>query len=286
MKEIQYPELSPQCLLIIVSFLAAIGWLFSKLAMADFDPLLFMALRFIGAAVIFTPLNLRTLGTTNHQTTFAPALVGVVLGVQTSVWAYALAHTNNLGTAGFISCLGPILAAPLASIFKLSGLTRRYLFSLALATAGLVAIFLPKGNGENLTAYDTLFIVSSLLFAIHLNVNHLLIKRWHSSRYDALQMLAAGVTCAGGSLLLNARVGTWSVNIILYLGLSIILCTALRFKLLNLAQHRAPNVNPTLALTLEPVFVAIFAAVLLNQSLSYLQFFGAAIILFAVSLRR
>ena len=90
-------------MLLLVTVLAAISWMFSKEALDGFPPLLFIGTRFLFAGLLLAIpgySGLRKL--TKHQWK-ASSGVGILFGIAMSTWIMGLFYATHLGEGSFIT---------------------------------------------------------------------------------------------------------------------------------------------------------------------------------------
>ena len=101
-------------LLLLVTLLAAISWMFSREAVLAMPPLLFMSLRFMLAASLLAMIAYPQLRRLNGRQLFRCARVGVVFGVAMSCWVMGLAMAEHVGEGAFLTSLGVVLVPVIA----------------------------------------------------------------------------------------------------------------------------------------------------------------------------
>ncbi|HEY8418721.1 MAG TPA: DMT family transporter [Limnochordales bacterium] len=216
----------------------------------------------------------------------AGALLGLVL------WGGFLTQTLGLqytsaSKAGFITALNVVFVAVMASLFlgKRSGpLTWT---GVALATAGLAVLSLDWSAGLRAEPGDLLVLLCAVLFALHIVLVDRFSPRFDPVLFAWVQMgtvaLVSGCTAmaahGGGGLVGVAEPG--SVLPLLYLGL---LATAgALVAQVSLQRFTAPA-RVGLILSLEPVFAALFAWLLLGERLAPSGWVGGALVMAGVLL--
>ncbi|MGL6047613.1 MAG: EamA family transporter, partial [Vogesella sp.] len=129
----------PETALLLVTLLAASGWLFSKAVLHVLPPLLFMAIRFGLSALVLTGLVLRRQRWQGGV--WRPALRGgLLLGLAMMCWVYGLSLSQHVGVAAFISSLGIVLAPFAARVLLGSTLSRRAWLGMVVAMAGMACL--------------------------------------------------------------------------------------------------------------------------------------------------
>ena len=103
--------------LVIVTLLAAISWMFSKEALAEMPPLLFIGSRFLIAGVFLAFFSKSSLAGLKAKQWKASVQVGLLFGLSMCLWIFGLFHTTNLGEGAFITSINSILVAPISYFF-------------------------------------------------------------------------------------------------------------------------------------------------------------------------
>lgn len=88
-------------LLVVVTLLAAISWMFSKEAVLMMPPLMFMAARFLIAGSILALIALPALRRLNRDQIKRSVGVGLVFGIAMSCWILGLFHGDSMGEGAF-----------------------------------------------------------------------------------------------------------------------------------------------------------------------------------------
>src|SRR5690554_136426 len=92
-------------LLVTVTLLAAISWIFSKEAILLMPPLLFMALRFLIAGGFLAVVAWRPLSRLSADQLKRGVGVGLVFGIAMSFWVMGLFHSASMGEGAFLTSL-------------------------------------------------------------------------------------------------------------------------------------------------------------------------------------
>ena len=269
--------------LLLATFLAALGWIFSKEVLNALAPLLFLGLRFLIGGLLLLPFawpSLRVLTRADFQRILRISLVFTLALV---LWMYGLAHTQHLGVGAFLNTLAIVLV-PIISIAY--GERPSFLVWLALPVTilGMALLFLESHFALNLG--EIIFLVAAVLFAFSFVFTSHAAAGLPVIALTALQLMIVG----GVSLGLSAVIDEWTFqqapNIWGWLLLSIVIATSARFLIQIKGQALAPASHAVLILTLEPVWVAIVAAIWFGERMTLLQILGCILIFCAVLLSR
>ena len=251
-----------------------------KQSLQQISPLLFLALRFaIATAVLVTamPGALRNISTATLR---RGATLGVFLLGGFLFQTLGLRRTSPSKSA-FITSLS-VLAVPLLGLLLFRHRPRaQTLLGVALATIGLGFLTLERFELKA-NSGDVLTVLCALAFALHI----LFIGRYSpQSDYRQLVLVQVGL-CAGVLGLLAPIAETpfvvWDPRLALYLAITACLGTALGFYVQNRVQQFTTANRTALIFSLEPIFAALFAYLMLDQTLSGAEWVGAGLVLVGV----
>ncbi|MGH9789352.1 MAG: DMT family transporter [Candidatus Acidiferrales bacterium] len=258
-----------------------------KTALDDASPLAFLLLRFAIAGLAMLALSWRSLATTKPGTLRAGAVIGFFLFAGFAFQTIGLHHTTPTKSA-FITALSVPLV-PLLLVFVLRHRPRwEVLAGIAAATLGMYLLTVPPGTFE-IARGDLLTLVCALAFAAHIvaigryapRFGHSHLALWQILVALALFVLVVPVAGVTGLDPLEVR---WSLRLLLALGVTGILATALAFSVQTWAQQFTLPTHTAILFSLEPVFAALTSFVVLRERLGGRGLLGAALILFGVLL--
>ena len=227
-----------------------------KRATRDVAPMPFIAVRFLVGALVLTPFAAR------RPRTRGVARAGLVAGLALSV-GY-VAQTIGLqyideSTSAFITYMLVVFVPLIAAVLTRTRPTRTAMAGVALAAVGLFFLSyggrgLGVGRGESLT------LLCALGFASHIIVLDRFAGRQDVFWLNIVQLATVGLIClVPGALSGGYRfpLSAWLAAI--YLGVA---ASAAAFVLQTWAQTHIEPTRASLLLILEPVFAAVFSAVL------------------------
>lgn len=265
-------------LLVIVTLLAACGWIFSKYTLAVMTPLLFLGIRFVLAGFIVGVVNIQAIKDLNSKDIKNIIITGAILGVQTSLWGIGLYHAEHLGVGAFLISLSFLLIPVVGMLFGLP-VQKSTWFSLAIATMGLMMLSLR--DGFTWQGSDGYFLLSTLLYAFYFNLNGKLSAHISAIPLTACQLIVAGLVCLLGYGLFEASIEQSLEAIypvMIWLLASIIIATSLRFFILVKALSMAPKAQGALIMILEPVWVTLLGMMFFGEQLSRQEVLGMGLI--------
>lgn len=272
--------------LVLVTLLAALGWIFSYHALQGLPPLLFIGIRFLCGGLILGAFGFREVAAVRGNATDLRQCVktGLVLSVAMMCWITGLRLTTAMGPGAFISSLGVIIAPIMAGLLFRARITQSTWIAALVATIGMGCLALQPGMTVH--AADLFFLASALGFSIQFNLNSRFAGKIPVLPLTAIQLSVVGLV----SLACSAFVEDWptqvSIETCLWVGTSILFATCLRFYLQISGQGRTPLSHAAFIMTLEPVWTALLALAWLGERMRPLQVLGSALILCALVISR
>jgi len=252
-----------------------------KSALADISTLFFLALRFSLAALcmlaIFWPAFRRSPGLAIRRGFAGGAIAGVLLWLGYVLQTFGLKYTTA-GKSGFITGFYIALVPVLGAILYRRWPPAHELIGIALASAGIALLTVPRGGGLYLNIGDLLTLGCALAFAIHI-----LVLGYYSQR-ELFQAVALGqIACAAVlstiALLWEPPTVLWNTNVFFGLALTSVFATALAFALQTWGQKYTSASRTALIFSLEPVFALLTAVSVGRETFTIAALFGGALVL-------
>ncbi len=289
-------------LLVLVTLLAALGWILSREAVSVMPPLLFMSVRFILASAILGFFARRQLPVLGVAALARSLRVGAVFGIAMSLWVVGLKQSTHVGEAAFIASLGVIMVPLIARVFFSEAIPLYTWLAMPFAVTGLG--FLSLSHGLRLESAQLLLLASAAIFALYFNLNTRAANSQFSTldngethetqRVPVLALTTVVLGCVGVitgmlSLLLELWAPTLreaSPIIAFWIVASALISTALRFLVQTYAQSMTRHSNGVVIMVLEPVWVAIIAVFWFSESMTDSQLIGCALIFLSLLVNR
>jgi len=271
-------------LLVGVTLLAALGWVFSKQALAEFPPLLFMGSRFFLAGLILIFPGHRSLLRLTGRELRVSAVVGVVFSAAMSLWIVGLFHAHSLAEGAFITSLSVVMVPLFTLLLFRESPPRAFWLALPLAVAGLALLSLR--NGFNPDPGQLLFFVSAVFFSLSFILNGRAAARISSLALSTVQLLVVGVVCLLASAMTEEWPSSFTATMWFWLILSLTVGTAIRFLLQTYALSLTSPSHAAVIMILEPVWTTFLALVWFDEFLSTGQLAGCSLILLALLVNR
>lgn len=271
-------------ILLLVTILAAGGWIFSKEALAGLPPLLFMGLRFLCASLILIVLARRQLARLSKQQWQAACLVGALLGLAMSIWVLGLFKTKSLGEGAFITSLSVVLVPVVNWAMFRERPSSATFIALPIAMLGMALLSLRHGFTPE--ASQVFFFIAALLMSVIFILNSRAAYHIPALALSAIQLFLVGAVTFILSLFFEAWPTTVSNAIWGWLFLSITLATAGRFFLQTYAQGLTSPSRAAAIMILEPVWTTVGSVFWFNNWMSTTQLMGCGLILLALIINR
>ncbi len=271
-------------LLLIVTLLAAGGWMFSKEALIGLPPLLFIGIRFILAGSVIAFCCLPTLKRLGKQAYWQSIKAGLMFAAAISCWIHGLFYIDHVGEGAFITSMAVVLIPVFARLwFKERPSTSTWV---ALPVAVLGLGFLSLNNGFRLESGQVFFLMAAVLFALQFNMITQVVNQVGALPLTAIQLMIVGLV----NLTLSAATEQWPTGVAMpivgWVLASALIATSLRFFIQTYAQSLAPASHAALILTIEPVWTALLAGFWLGESMTTYQLVGCSCIFAALLISR
>lgn len=274
---------TPLLLMVLVTLLAAAGWLFSKEAIRELPPAAFIGSRFLLAALLLLPLAwLREPPPTRAQLVRA-AGCGTLLGASLLLWVTAISQSDALGSGAFIMSVATLMA-PLAAwgAFRAKP-GRHYWLTLPIAIAGLLLLSSSTHWGVSLSLFW--FLAAATTLGIQLAVHRHFAQSIAPTWLTCIQLAMTGLL----GTLLSRLTEQWpeagvSNGIWGWFAASVLIATTLRYWLLTHALSKMTTAHTALMMLLEPVWTLLLSTLFYHEPLGGAKLAGAGLVLGALVL--
>ncbi|WP_421307178.1 DMT family transporter [Aeromonas veronii] len=274
---------TPLLLMVLVTLLAAAGWLFSKEAIRELPPAAFIGTRFLLAALLLLPLAwLREPPPTRAQLVRASGC-GTLLGASLLLWVTAISQSDALGSGAFIMSVATLMA-PLAAwgAFRAKP-GRHYWLTLPIAIAGLLLLSSSTHWGVSLSLFW--FLAAATTLGIQLAVHRHFAQSIAPTWLTCIQLAMTGLLGTLLSLLTEqwpeagVSHGIWG-----WFAASVLIATTLRYWLLTHALSKMTTAHAALMMLLEPVWTLLLSTLFYSEPLGGAKLAGAGLVLGALVL--
>ncbi|WP_372971805.1 DMT family transporter [Marinobacter sp.] len=289
-------------LLVLVTLMAAISWMFSKEAVLLMPPLMFMAMRFLLAGSVLAVIAWPSLKRLSLDQIKRSAGVGLVFGVAMTCWVMGLFHATHVGEGAFLTSLGVVIVPVLARVVFREEQPLSTWFAIPVAVSGLALLSLKNGFRPEIG--QLFFVGAAFIFALYFTLNTraanqrtVVNNRGESvekHRVPALPLTSIALLTVGTVTLVESTLlEPWTPTLENFSGIlamwiiaSAIVGTAGRFLLQTYAQSLSAHSHGVVILVLEPVWVALFAAGWFSETMSATQLAGCGLIFLALLINR
>jgi drug/metabolite transporter (DMT)-like permease len=253
-----------------------------------FEPLAYSTLRYGAAVAIFVLLTLAfERGLLFSRADWPIALGGALAIVANQVsFVYALDHATA-STVGLVLGATPIFAALIGLAVGLERVGARFWLAALVSFAGVALVAVGAGEVDADRIGLVLAVITAATWAGYSVAIAPLMARYSPYRVSAV-VLGTGWLCIaaiGGSQVASQDFDlgwkVWTLFAVATLG-PLVLTNVLWFRVL----HRIGPSRATLAANLQPFVAAVFAVVLLSESLSAVQLAGGTLVAAGILLAR
>lgn len=270
-------------ILLVVTLLAASGWIFSKEALSGMPPLLFIGIRFLLAGLILSIFGRHALSLLDRQGVARTALIGLSFAMAMMFWILGLHHAQHVGVGAFLSCLGAVLVPFVAVLFG-ERANRAVWSSLPIAALGLALLAL---DSQFVMGWGELsFLCAAVLFAFTFVLSSRAAAKTSPIALSAIQLIVVGLVALPVSWIAEPWAFDWPVSIWMWVAASVFIATSLRFFMQTWAQSLSNASNAAVIMTLEPVWAAMLAALWFGETMTAMQLGGCALIFSALLVSR
>jgi drug/metabolite transporter (DMT)-like permease len=278
-------RLNADVALLFAAAVWGLAFVFQKSAMAHIGPLAFIAARGLVAALALAPLAYRE--HTSSASGIGPGFWAISVAGGAAFFVAAWLQQAGLRTAtvtntGFLTALYVVITPFVAWM-----LSRKVPNAVVWPAAALSAIgtwLLGGGTLESFAYGDALVALSAFFWATHVVVTGRASPYRRPVGFTAIQFSVVGALGAAGSALLEETTASAlraACIDIAYVGL---LSSALTFTILTMALQYTPPAEAAVIVSMETVFAAVAAYLLLGERLPPIGWAGAALILAATVL--
>lgn len=272
---------TPTAKLVLASFLAGAGWMFSIQALQGVSPIYFIATRFLLAGLLIG-LTTGFLAQRGKGRILRNTLPGAaLLGLSMTFWTIGLSQTSNPGVSSFITAAGNLFVPVWGLVIFGWKIHQSTALALCISLAGLALLLIDPGG--RFEPAQLLFLAAAGLWALSMT----LVKNQLIGASSAV-ITASLLTLSGAMMLVMAILVEGVPNtmaqprILLWFLASLLLSTYLRFLLQFSGQSAVSLSRAGLIMSLEPVWVLIFSILLFTQTPAGTEAIGCALVLCAL----
>ncbi len=278
-------SLRGELLLVLVTIMAAVGWLLSKKALETVDPFWFIGVRFLlaGLLLAFTCYpSLRKMSRTQWQTA---ALTGILFGLAMLLWVQGLFYSSHVGEAAFIASLSVIMIPVVGRIVFGDRIAPTLLVPMLMALVGLALLTL-KGD-FHLEKSQLFILASAMLFAVQFVLTSRYVAHIAPLGLAAVQMCTVGVIALSVAMVVSTARGQafsldWGWIAWGWVLASCVFSSLIRFGLQIYAMKLSSANNAGMIMVLEPVWTTLLGMLFFHEIMALNQWLGCGLILAAI----
>lgn len=267
--------------LLLASFLAGAGWIFSLHALEGLTPLLFIGSRFALAGMVVALTSGRFLALL-QQDFYSQILPGAgFVAISMIFWTIGLSQVSSPGVSAFITATGNLMVPVFGFLIFSWYFFRSTALALCVAAIGLACLLL--GPGAEVEMAHIFFAIAAALWAFGI----VLVKR-KLERFDAM-LTTSGILFFSGLMILSVALpyeglpATWpALETLGWFSASLFISTYCRFVLQFSGQQKVSTAKAGLIMSLEPVWVLSLSIFLLGERPSLSQAVGCSLVLGAI----
>lgn len=266
-------------ILATVSFAWGASYIFMKFTVDAIPPITVVALRFGIAFIAMFLIFFKRIIQVDAKTLKYSAIVGVLLSGIFIALMYGVKNTTA-STAGFLTSTTVILV-PILQIFITRKLpSKKIVLGVLIVSTGLALLLI--GDDFTVAAGSLYCLVAALLYAIHIIVTNRFVRQVDALQLGIYQLgfatlFATIATCLFETPILPGSTIHWFA----ILGLALV-CSAYGFVMQPIAQKYTTPESAGFLFSLEPIFSAILAFIILHENIGIQGYFGAMLILTGV----
>ncbi len=269
-------QMKADALLLMVALVWGLTFVSVKSALVEMLPFTFNAIRFTLAFLFMLLFLQKNISLVSRKATLTGIIIGSVLFTGYSFQTIGLQYTTA-SNAGFITGLS-VVFVPLFSVVLLKQVPSAYAMMGAFFAA-LGLSFLSLNLPFSINIGDLLVLFCAVSFALHIILVGRYIKLYDTLTLVTIQIGTVAALSAILALLLEKQTFVFSPNVVSALLVTAIPATALAYLIQNWAQRFTTPTRTAIIFSMEPVFSAIFAVILLAEVLSAIDIIGGILVL-------
>jgi drug/metabolite transporter (DMT)-like permease len=254
-----------------------------KNALDDISAALFLAIRFTFATVLLAGLHRLRGGRFSTKGLGAGLLVGSLLYAGYLLQTLGLQYTTP-ATSGFVTGLYIVMTPILQALIYRRNPHPVEWFGIACATVGMGLLTLHSMSDFRIGAGELLTVGCAFAFSWHILALSHFSKLMDTDWLTLLQIAACALIGTTALPLLETPFVRWSPNVLLAVGVTSVLATAVAFWIQTWAQARTTPTRAVLIFSLEPVFAWATSWLVLGEVLTGRAIAGAVCILAGILL--
>ena len=261
------------------------GWTFVlvKQGMTEVGPLSFLAARFGVAFLVLAIMLHGTLRRIDRRSLMRGSVVGIALFLGYLFQTWGLVYTTAT-KSGLLTGLSVVIVPIAASMLLRKRVQLTVWLGTLFAAGGLFLLVAGKGQLGAMNKGDALTLACAVSFALHIVLVDRFVRRSDYRQLLLVQVGVVGLLSLIGALTMERSVPALSGSLIEGILVTGVLATAVALYVLNRFQASSTASYTAIILTMEPVFAALFGALLLGETMGPSQWMGGAMILMGMAI--
>ena len=247
----------------------------TKTGLEDVSPLLFIALRFGIATLLFLPFVLSGLKSMTPVTLRGGLIIGVLLFIGFVSQTIGLQYTSA-SKSGFITGLLVVFTPIFQILIERRAPKVGNIIGVVLVTLGLYLLTSPEGSEFNIG--DALTLACAAVFGLYIVVLDIYTKEGDVRQIALLQFVVAGFSAMIGVVFFEEVVLRLSDGVIVAVAYLAILATLYTLVVQTRYQKETTPTRAAIIFSVEPVFAAVIAYAALGESIGSWGVVGGGII--------
>jgi len=269
-------------ILLLVSFIWGISFVFQREAMNYMGPFTFNAFRFLLGGLVLLPLifksgrHKRENGRSSRKSMLKGALIaGALMFCGAGFQQYGIQHTS-LANVGFITGLY-IVFVPIIGIFMGQRYKHGIWLAILIAAAGL---YLLSGvDGFQMAYGDILVLMGAIFWAFHVIVIDHMSSNHDQVSFAAMQFFACALLSYGAALATGDKAILLTLAEWKWVLVSGFVAVGLGYTLQVIGQTISPPTQAAVIMSLEAVFAALAGYIVYDETLGTKALIGCALML-------
>ncbi|MEX1138630.1 MAG: DMT family transporter [Bacteroidota bacterium] len=247
----------------------------TKTGLEDVSPILFVAIRFVIATLLFFPFVARGLRDMTSATIRGGAIIGVLLLVGFIAQTIGLQYTSA-SKSGFITGLLVVFTPLFQIIFSRQLPKAGNLIGVVLVTGGLYLLTSPEGSEFNVG--DLLTLVCAAVFGLYIVFLDIYTREGDVKQIAFLQFAVTAAGAIIGALVFEEMVFRRSGDLLWGIAYLSLLATLYTLTVQTKYQKETTPTRAAIIFSVEPVFAAVIAYFVLGETIGLLGVVGGGII--------
>ncbi|MEX2117772.1 MAG: DMT family transporter [Bacteroidota bacterium] len=247
----------------------------TKTGLEDVSPMLFVAIRFVVATLLFLPFVASGMRSMTRMTMRGGTIIGVLLLVGFVTQTIGLQYTSA-SKSGFITGLLVVFTPLFQIIFSRQLPKAGNVIGVILVTAGLYLLTSPEGSEFNVG--DLLTLICAAFFGLYIVFLDIYTRTGDVKQIAFLQF---GVTAVGsfvGAMIFEETLFRPSGDLLWGIAYLSLLATLYTLTIQTKYQRETTPTRAAIIFSVEPVFAAVIAYLVLGETIGLPGVFGGGII--------